>query len=228
MAAAAGGVGPTAGRVTGTAGRGAARRTGASALPAPKRRLLRVPATSASASGPAHQGLVLRPHRRKDGVVGRANAADGVAGRPPEVDDMVVGRAEAVEEGVDGRPPEEVLAGGHCRAVAVEIGAEPVPNVVLAFLTGPALGLSKADIVAPAPRRSGGAAAGPCGGPRELGWRIRRREGVGGGGSSRRRRGGGRERGRRRSGRGCGGVGERAVGRGTPGPGWTLGAFRRG
>ena len=92
---------------------------------------------------------------------------------------MVVGRAEAVEEGVDGRPPEEVLAGGHCRAVAVEIGAEPVPNVVLAFLTGLALGLSKADIVAPAPRRSGGAAAGPCGGARELGWRIRRREGVG-------------------------------------------------
>ena len=166
-------------RVTGIAGHGATGRTGASALPAPKRRLLRVPATDASASGPAHQVLVHRPRRRMDGVVGRANAANGVAGRPPEVDDMVVGRAEAVEEGVGGWPPEEVLAGGHCRATVVEIGAEPVPNVVLAFLTGLALGLSKADIVAPAPRRSGGAAAGPCGGPRELGWRIRRREGVG-------------------------------------------------
>ena len=99
MAAAAAGVGPATGRVTGTLGRGAAGWTGASALPAPKRRLLRVPATGASASGPAHQGLVLWPRRRKDGVVGRANAADGVAGRPPEVDDMVVGRAEVVEEG---------------------------------------------------------------------------------------------------------------------------------
>ena len=92
---------------------------------------------------------------------------------------MVVGRAEAVQEGVDGRPPEEVLAGGHCRVAAMEIGAEPVPNVVLSFLTGPALGLSKADIVAPAPRRSGGAAAGPCGGARERGRRIRWLEGVG-------------------------------------------------
>ena len=170
MAAAAADVGPAAGRVTGTVGRGA------SALPTPKWRLLHVPATAASASGPTHQGLVLWPRRRKDGVVGRANAVDGVAGRPPEVGDMVVGRAEAVEEGVDGWPPEEVLGDGHCRAVVVEIGAEPVPNVVLAFLTGPALGLSKADIVAPAPRRSGGATAGPCGGARERG---RRRSGRG-------------------------------------------------
>ena len=94
---------------------------------------------------------------------------------------MVVGRAEAVEEGVDGRPPEEVLVGGHYRAAAVEIGAEPVPNAVLAFLTGPALGLSKADIVAPAPRRSGGDGSD---GAREWGRRIRRasawrREGAG-------------------------------------------------
>ena len=58
-----------------------------------------------------------------DGVVGRAKAADGVAGRPPEVDDGVVGRAEAVEEGVDGRPPEEALAGGGGAAAAAG-GAE--------------------------------------------------------------------------------------------------------
>ena len=111
MAAAAGGVGPATGRVTGTVGRGTAGRTGAFALPSPKRRLLRVPATVASASGP-----ILRPRRRKDRVVGRANAADRVEGWPPEVDDMVVGRAEAVEEGVDVRPPKEGLAGGHCHA----------------------------------------------------------------------------------------------------------------
>ena len=85
---------------------------------------------------------------------------------------MVVGRAETVEEGVDRRPPEEVLVGGHYRAAAVEIGAEPVPNAVLAFLTGPVLDLSKADIVAPPPRRSEGAAAGPCGGARERGRQI--------------------------------------------------------
>jgi hypothetical protein len=59
----------------------------------------------------------------EDGVVGRANAADGVAGRPPEVDDGVVGRAEAVEEGVDGRPPDEVLDGGGGPAAAAG-GAE--------------------------------------------------------------------------------------------------------
>ena len=58
-----------------------------------------------------------------DGVVGRAKAAEGVAGRPPEVDDGVVGRAEAVEEGVDGRPPEEALAGGGGAAAAAG-GAE--------------------------------------------------------------------------------------------------------
>ena len=46
-----------------------------------------------------------------NGVVGRANAAEGVVGRPLEDDNGVVGRAED-EEGVDGRPPDEVLAGG--------------------------------------------------------------------------------------------------------------------
>ena len=61
----------------------------------------------------------------------------------------------------------------------MEIGTEPVPNVVLVFLIGPTLGLSRADIMAPAPRRSGGAAAGPCGGARERGRRIRWLEGVG-------------------------------------------------
>lgn len=53
--------------------------------------------------------------RAEDGVVGRANAAEGVVGRPPEDDDGVVGRAQD-EEGVDGRPPDEVFDGGGAAA----------------------------------------------------------------------------------------------------------------
>jgi hypothetical protein len=52
-----------------------------------------------------------------DGVVGRAKAAERVAGRPPDDEDGVVGRADD-EEGVDGRPPDEVLDGGGGAAAA--------------------------------------------------------------------------------------------------------------
>lgn len=58
-----------------------------------------------------------------DGVVGRAKAADGVAGRPPEDEDRVVGRAED-EDGVDGRLPDEVRAGGGGGAADADAGAE--------------------------------------------------------------------------------------------------------
>lgn len=103
----------------------------------------------------ADEGVVGLP---EDGVVDRANAAEGVVGRPPaDDDDGVVGRpppaAEEEEEGVEGRPPDDVLAGGGCAAAATP--APPPAADVRRDRNGEMLarpGLDDDDIAAAEPR----------------------------------------------------------------------------